>query len=153
MTVSGVQAATLPKPIHRDVWVGQRVVITRGHFKGYHGLVKVQDASHVEVELDARLAASGQTRHRFEIGQVQLFVEYVPRCLSPHFDNYIGRRAVVPAMPTASRTPPPEDSILPTTRAATPELEEPEQSIPWSSDRRPSELLGDHQAFSCTHPR
>ena len=76
LTVSGVQDTTLPKPIHWDVWAGKWVVITRGHFKGYHGLVKVQDASHIKVELDARLAASGQIRLRFKIRQVQLFVEY-----------------------------------------------------------------------------
>ena len=56
-------------------------------------------------------------------------------------------------MPTPSRPPTPEDFMPPMTRALTPELEEPEQSTPWSSDQRPSELLGDCQTFSCIHPR
>ena len=125
-----IYATTLPKPIHWDVWVGQQVVITKGHFKGYHSLIKVQNASHIKVELDARLAASGQTRLGYKIGQVQLFVKYVLCCLSLHFNNFIGRHAMMPVMPTASHTPPPKDLMLPTTCAATPKLKEPKQSIP-----------------------
>ena len=56
----------------------------------------------------------------------------------------------MPAMPVAlsSRlsTPPPE--VL--TRPLTLELEEPEESIPWTA-RRPSESLGDRVDFSCVY--
>lgn len=87
MTVSSVQATTLPQPTHRRVWEGQRVVVTGGPFKGYHGLVRAEDADGVDVDLDARLAASGRTRQRFSVDQVRLFVEYVPRSLSPHLNK------------------------------------------------------------------
>ena len=77
--VSGVQAAFLPRPMHRRVWEGRRVVVINGPFKGYCGLVKAEDADSVDVELDAKLA-SGRTMQRFLIEHVKCFIECVPRC-------------------------------------------------------------------------
>ncbi|KAF8257515.1 hypothetical protein EI94DRAFT_1708913 [Lactarius quietus] len=52
--VSGVQAVALPTTEHRRIWEGKRIVITRGSFKGYHGLVRAEDLHIVDVELDAK---------------------------------------------------------------------------------------------------
>ena len=74
--------------MHRRVWEGQRVVVTKGPFKGYHGLVRAEDGDGVDVDLDARLAATGQTRQRLLTEQVvRLSVEYVLCGLSQHFDE------------------------------------------------------------------
>ncbi|KAI9437480.1 hypothetical protein H4582DRAFT_2057849 [Lactarius indigo] len=106
--VSGVQAVTLPKTEHRCIWEGKRVMITRGSFKGYRGLVKAEDPIGVYVELDAKVALHGQARQHFQFGE-------------------FGLEPI--AMPVASPsrlncTPPPED----VPRAVTPEPEEPEES-------------------------
>lgn len=69
--VSGVQAAALPKTEHRRIWEGKRIRITRGPFKGYHGLVKSEDLHGVGVELDAKLS-SGQSNQRFQLEEIQL---------------------------------------------------------------------------------
>ena len=63
ITVLGVQAAALPKPKQDHVWGGQRILITRGPFKGYHGLVKSENRDGVEVELDAKLTSHGSKQH------------------------------------------------------------------------------------------
>lgn len=63
------------------------------------------------------------------------------------------RQISMPAMPVASSsrlsTPPPE--VL--TRPLTPEPEEHEDNIPWSTAQRPSESLGDRMDFSCVYSR
>lgn len=48
------------------------MVVTKGAFKGYHGLVKGQYEDGIDVELDAKLASFGQTRKRFLIEDVVL---------------------------------------------------------------------------------
>ncbi|KAH9083974.1 hypothetical protein EDB83DRAFT_2512287 [Lactarius deliciosus] len=108
ITVSGVQAATLPKTEQRRIWEGKRVIITRGSLKGYRGLVKAEGPTGVHVELDAKVALYGQARQHFQFGEFRL--EPI-------------------AMPVASpsrlnRTSPPEDVA----RAVTPDPEEPEES-------------------------
>lgn len=70
--MSGVQAVTLPKPERKGVWEGQRVSITRGPLKGYRGLVKAEDRSGVDVELDAMLVSHGPIRQRVELQDIQL---------------------------------------------------------------------------------
>ena len=156
--MSGVQASTLSRSKHRCVWEDQRVVVVKGPFKGYHGLVKAQYEDGVDVELDAKLASSGQTRQRIPIDGVSL--ERLVECVIMQYlflyawTNPVHRLAAMPAMPVASsshlsRTPPPE--VI--TRPLTPEPEEPEESIPWSTARRPSESLGDRVVFSCVYSR
>ena len=54
--MSGVQAPTLSRSKQRCVWEDKRVVVTKGPFKGYHGVVKAQYEGGVDVELDAKLA-------------------------------------------------------------------------------------------------
>ncbi|KAH9009203.1 hypothetical protein EDB83DRAFT_2531320 [Lactarius deliciosus] len=108
ITVSGVQAATLPKTEQRRIWEGKRVIITGGSLKGYRGLVKAEGPTGVHVELDAKVALYGQARQHFQFGEFRL--EPI-------------------AMPVASPsrlncTPPPEDVA----RAVTPDPEEPEES-------------------------
>ncbi len=66
----GVQASTLSRSKDRYVWEDQRVVIVKGPFKGYHGLVKAQCEDGVDVDLDAKLASSGRTRQCFQIEDV-----------------------------------------------------------------------------------
>jgi hypothetical protein len=70
--VSGVQAVALPTTEHRRIWEAKRIVITRGSFKGYHGLVKTEDLHGVDVELDAKVSSHGQARQRFQFGEFQL---------------------------------------------------------------------------------
>jgi transcription antitermination factor NusG len=70
LIVSIVQAYTLPPPESKSVWEGQRVVITKGHFKGYHGFVKDENDGKVDVDLDAKLASFGRTTTRIPIGDV-----------------------------------------------------------------------------------
>jgi hypothetical protein len=125
---------------HRYVWEGQRVVIRKGPFKGYHGLVKVQYEDGVDVELDAKLASSGQTRQRFLIGDVLIerFVECVMQYLFLHTWTNPFHRHTVASSSRLSRTPPPEVMTHP----LTPEPEDPEESMPWSTARRPGESLG-----------
>jgi hypothetical protein len=84
--VSSVQASTLSRSKHRSVWEGQRVVVAKGPFKGYHGLVKVQYDNGVDVELDAKLASSGQTRQRFLIEDV--FIERLVECVMQYLFLY-----------------------------------------------------------------
>jgi len=60
--VSGVQASTLSRSKDRYVWEDQQVVIVKGPFKGYHGLIKAQCKDGVDVDLDAKLASSGSIR-------------------------------------------------------------------------------------------
>ena len=145
--MSGVQAPTLSMSKHRAVWEDQRIVITRGPFKGYHGLVKAQYEDGVDVELDAKLASSGQTRQWFLIEDI--FVERLVECVIVQYlflhalTNPFHRRTSMPAILVASssrmnRTPSPEVMARP----LTPEPEEHEESIPWSTARRPSESLG-----------
>jgi len=69
--VSGVQGAALLKPERNQVWEGKQISITTGPLKGYHGLVKAEDHSGVEVELDAKLMSQGQTRQRVKLGDFQ----------------------------------------------------------------------------------
>jgi hypothetical protein len=152
--VSSVQASTLSRSKQRSVWEGQRVVVTKGPFKGYHGLVKIQYEDGVDVELDAKLASSGQTRQRFLIKDV--LIECLVECVMQYLLIYAWtnpfRRHT--AMPVASssrlnRTPPPE--VM--TRPLTPEPEETEEDARWSIARRPSESLGDRVDFSCVYSR
>lgn len=70
--------------MHCHIWEGWQVVVIKGSFKGYCGLVKAEDLDSVNIELDARLV-SGTTRQRFLIEQVECFVECIPRCLFLHF--------------------------------------------------------------------
>jgi transcription elongation factor len=71
ITVSGVQGAALLKPERDRVWEGKRISITKGPLKGYHGLVKAEDHSGVDVELDAKLTMQGQRRQRVKLGDFQ----------------------------------------------------------------------------------
>jgi hypothetical protein len=48
------------------------VVVTKGAFKWYHGLVKGQYEDGIDVELDAKLALFGQTRKQFLIENIVL---------------------------------------------------------------------------------
>ncbi len=57
--VLGVQASTLSRSKDHYMWEDQRVVIMKGPFKGYHGLIKAQCEDGVNVDLDAKLALSG----------------------------------------------------------------------------------------------
>ena len=72
--VSGVQAAALPKAEteHRRIWEGKRIMIIRGSFKGYHGLVKTEDFRGVGVELDAKISSYGQVKQHFQFGEFLL---------------------------------------------------------------------------------
>ena len=70
--MSGIQGSTLSRSRDRGVWEDQRIVVRRGPFKGYHGLVKAQYEGSVIVELDARLASSGLIRQRVPIKDVSL---------------------------------------------------------------------------------
>lgn len=70
--MSGVQAPTLSRSKHSNVWQDKRVVITRGPFKSYRGLVKAQHENGVDVDLEAKMALSGGVRHRFSFEQVIL---------------------------------------------------------------------------------
>ncbi|KAH9984228.1 hypothetical protein BJV77DRAFT_966311 [Russula vinacea] len=56
LVVLGVQATPLPRPMHCHIWEGWQVVVIKGSFKGYCGLVKAEDLDSVNIELDARLA-------------------------------------------------------------------------------------------------
>ena len=76
--MSRIQAFMLSRSRHRGVWEGQRVVVTKGPLKGYHGLVKAQYEDGVDVELDAKLASSG-SRQRFPIQDV--FIESPVQCV------------------------------------------------------------------------
>ena len=76
--VSGVQAVALLKTENHNVWEGKRIRITRGPFKGYHGLVKNEDLHGVGVELDAKVSY-GQSNQRFQLEEIQL--ECVLCCL------------------------------------------------------------------------
>jgi transcription elongation factor len=78
ITISGVQAAVLPKTEHRRTWEGRRVMITRGSLKGYRGLVKTEDPNGIGVELDAKLASHGLAMQRFHYG------EFKPECATCH---------------------------------------------------------------------
>ncbi|KAF8263029.1 hypothetical protein EI94DRAFT_1879950 [Lactarius quietus] len=106
--VSGVQAVALPTTKHRHIWEGKQIVITRGSFKGYHGLVKTEDLHSVDVELDAKVSSHGQARQRFQFGEFQLKPIAIPVASSSRLN----------------RTPPPED--IPHT--LTPDPEEPDGS-------------------------
>jgi hypothetical protein len=71
----------LPRSKYRNVWEDQRVVVTKGPFKGYHGLVKVQYEDGVDIDLDAKLASFGRTRQRFPIEDVVIeCLECVMQC-------------------------------------------------------------------------
>ena len=70
--MSGVQASTLSSSKHSCVWEEQRVVVTKGPFKGYRGLVKAQYDNGVNVELDARQASFGSKTQRLQIEDVAL---------------------------------------------------------------------------------
>ena len=133
------------------MWEGQRVVVTKGPLKGYRGLVKVQDEDGVDVELDAKLASSGQTRQRFLIEDV--FIERLVECVMQYLFLYTWtnpfHRHTVTSSGRLSRTPPPE--VM--TRLLTPEPEESEKSMSWSSARRPRESLGDYVNFSFVYSR
>ncbi|KAI9431065.1 hypothetical protein F5148DRAFT_1155123 [Russula earlei] len=59
IAVSGIQTMALPKPECNGIWEGWRVSIIRGPLNGYHGLVKADDGSSVNVELDAKLMSHG----------------------------------------------------------------------------------------------
>lgn len=72
IAVSGVQTTALPKPERNGVWEGRRVSIIRGPLKGYHGLVKADDGSSVDVELDAKLMSHGPLRQRVKLDDIQL---------------------------------------------------------------------------------
>lgn len=79
--MSGVQASMLPRSKYRNVWEDQRVVVTKGPFKGYHGLIKVQYEDGVDIDLDAKLASFGRTRQRFPIEDVVIeCLECVMQC-------------------------------------------------------------------------
>lgn len=154
--MSGIQAPTLSRSKHRGVWEDQRVVVAKGPLKGYHGLVKAQYEDGVNVELDAKLV-SGRTRQRFPIEDV--FRERLVKCVMQYLFLYVWtnpfhRHTAMPVMPVASSnrssgTPPPEVMIRP----LTPEQEEPEEDLPWSTARRPSESIGDRLDFSCVYSR
>jgi hypothetical protein len=77
--VSSIQASMLSGSRHRGVLEDQRVVVTKGPLKGYHGLIKAQYEDGVDVELDAKLASSGPTRQRFPVGDV--FMECFLECV------------------------------------------------------------------------
>ena len=149
--MSGVQAPTLFRSKYRSVWEGQRVVVSKGPLKGYHGLVKAEYEGGVDVELDARLASSGQTRQRFSIENV--FIECLSECVMQYlfiyaWTNPFHRHTSMPAMTVESsnrltRTPSPK--VM--TRSLTPEREEPEESVPWSTTPRPGEPLGECLEF------
>ena len=47
-------------------------MITKGSFKGYHGLVKTENLNGVGVESDAKVALHGQARQHFQFGEFQL---------------------------------------------------------------------------------
>jgi hypothetical protein len=68
--VSGVQAPMLSRSKDSNVWEDKRVVITKGPFKGYRGLVKAQYEDGVDVDLDAKLASFGRARQRFSFEHV-----------------------------------------------------------------------------------
>ena len=53
--VSSTQGPSLPKNDHVHLLVGQRVKVTQGNFKGYHGLVKDVSTSSVMIEVEAKL--------------------------------------------------------------------------------------------------
>lgn len=79
ISVSGLQAPTLPRSKTTNVWENVRVSITDGPFKGYHGLVKTQCEDGVDVELDARLASSGPAVQRFSFKQI--VIEPLVQCV------------------------------------------------------------------------
>ena len=81
--VSGVQAAALPKAEteHHRIWEGKRIIIIRGFFKGYHGLVKTEDLHGVGVELDAKISSYGQVKQHFQFGEFQLECALCCLCL------------------------------------------------------------------------
>ncbi|KAI9456797.1 hypothetical protein F5148DRAFT_1151272 [Russula earlei] len=99
------------------VWEGRRVSIIRGPLKGYHGLVKADDGSSVDVELDAKLMSHGPLRQRVKLDDIQL------------------EHMSIASSSRSNLTPPPED--LP--RSITPEPVEHEESAssPWSLPQGP----------------
>ncbi|KAI9431447.1 hypothetical protein F5148DRAFT_1155098 [Russula earlei] len=72
IAVLGVQTTALPKHEHNGVWEGRRVSIIRGPLKGYHGLVKADDGSSVDVELDAKLMSHGPLHQWVKLDDIQL---------------------------------------------------------------------------------
>ncbi|KAI9437346.1 hypothetical protein F5148DRAFT_1154417, partial [Russula earlei] len=112
-----VQTTALPKPERNGVWEGRRVSIIRGPLKGYHGLVKADDGSSVDVELDAKLMSHGPLRQRVKLDDIQL------------------EHMSIASSSRSNLTPPPED--LP--RSITPEPVEHEESAssPWSLPQGP----------------
>ncbi|KAI9433768.1 hypothetical protein F5148DRAFT_1154871 [Russula earlei] len=62
----------LPKPERNGIWEGWRVSIIRGPLKGYHGLVKADDGSSVNVELDAKLMSHGPLHQQVKLDDIQL---------------------------------------------------------------------------------
>ncbi|KAI9437392.1 hypothetical protein F5148DRAFT_1154378 [Russula earlei] len=120
IAVSGIQTTALPKPERNGIWEGRRVSIIRGPLKGYHGLIKADDGSSVDIELDAKLMSHGPLRQRVKLDDIQL--EHMSIALSSR----------------SNLMPPPED--LP--RSITPEPVEHKESAssPWSLPQGPEEI-------------
>ncbi|KAI9432811.1 hypothetical protein F5148DRAFT_1154969, partial [Russula earlei] len=117
IAVSGVQTTALPKPKRNGIWEGRRVSIIRGPLKGYHGLIKADDGSSVDIELDAKLMSHGPLRQRVKLDDIQL------------------EHMSIASLSRSNLMPPPED--LP--RSITPEPVEHEESAssPWSLPQGP----------------
>ncbi|KAH9954821.1 hypothetical protein BGW80DRAFT_1467541 [Lactifluus volemus] len=62
LNVCAIQASSLPKDNLDYTIIGQRVMITRGPFKSYYGLVKEIGLPHVTVELDSHLVSRSSPR-------------------------------------------------------------------------------------------
>ncbi|KAI9510621.1 hypothetical protein F5148DRAFT_1147409 [Russula earlei] len=117
IAVLGIQNMALPKPKHNSIWEGQRVSIIRGPLKGYYGLVKADNRSSVDIELDAKLMSHGPLHQWVKLDDIQL------------------EHMLIALLGCSNLTPPPED--LP--RSITPEPVEHKESAssPWSLPQGP----------------